>query len=242
MSTSMNLNRVAQITRRQPLRRALISVADKTGLEDLVRHLWNIIPDLHLYSTGGTYSVLEQVHQEIRGSLPDHPGILTQISAYTRQREMQGGLVKTLDFRIYLGLLGEDHNEAHRDDLERTGAVPFDLTICNFYPFQQAADTPGATLEDLRTHIDIGGPTMLRASAKNFLRLTALHSPRQYPRFLEEVKRECGHTTLEYRVACAREAFRYIADYDNAIAAALASSIESTDLNTLYHDPREENL
>ena len=84
---------------------------------------------------------------------------------------MQGGLVKTLDFKIYMGLLSETYNEEHRKDMARTGAVPFDMVVVNLYPFEKAVSEAGATLEDGRTHIDIGGPSILRAAAKNFLRV-----------------------------------------------------------------------
>ena len=80
---------------------------------------------------------------------------------------MQGGLVKTLDFKIYLGLLSETYNEAHKADLARTGAVAFDMVVVNLYPFSETVKKEGITAENARTNIDIGGPCMLRASAKN---------------------------------------------------------------------------
>jgi phosphoribosylaminoimidazolecarboxamide formyltransferase/IMP cyclohydrolase len=142
--------------------------------------------------------------------------------------------VKTLDYRIYLGLLSEEFNDDHRTDLARTGSIAFDLTVCNFYPFEEAAAAPDATVEDLRTHIDIGGPTMLRASAKNFLRVAALCRPDDYAELLAELRRNGGGTTLPWRAARAAEAFRYTAHYEAAIAGALGSHIRSTDLDTIY--------
>ncbi|MEX2442255.1 MAG: hypothetical protein WD492_01525 [Alkalispirochaeta sp.] len=230
----MNLNRVHQTQTRIPLRRALISVADKEGLEALIRSLWAIVPDLEIYSTGGTYEKILAVAEEIGST--EH---LRRISSYTGQPEMQGGLVKTLDYRIYLGLLSEQFNSDHREDLERTGSVAFDLTICNFYPFEATAASAGATLEDLRTHIDIGGPTMLRASAKNFLRVAPVCRPEDYDSLLQELRTAGGATRLPWRAEHAAIAFQYTAHYEAAIAGALGSHVRSTDLNALYEDHEE---
>lgn len=232
----MDLNRVREARNHVPLRRALISVADKTGLPDLLRGLWSIVPELTVYSTGGTLEAIQSVATEL-----DRTGQTVPISAYTGQPEMQGGLVKTLDYRIYLGLLSEEFNQDHRQDLGRTGAVPFDLTVCNFYPFEQAAGEAGATVEDLRTHVDIGGPTMLRASAKNFLRIAAVCRPEDYDGLLTELRDNGGATTLQWRADRAAAAFRYTAHYEAAIAGALGSHIRSTDLSAIYREGPDES-
>jgi phosphoribosylaminoimidazolecarboxamide formyltransferase/IMP cyclohydrolase len=225
----MKLNRVHAVRATVPLRNALISVADKSGIDNLVEQLWQLLPELQIFSTGGTFDRILAVAEKL-----DRPDRLHAISAYTGQPEMQGGLVKTLDYRIYLGLLSEEFNDDHRTDLARTGSIAFDLTVCNFYPFEEAAAAPDATVEDLRTHIDIGGPTMLRASAKNFLRVAALCRPDDYAELLAELRRNGGGTTLPWRAARAAEAFRYTAHYEAAIAGALGSHIRSTDLDTIY--------
>jgi phosphoribosylaminoimidazolecarboxamide formyltransferase / IMP cyclohydrolase len=225
----MDLNRVHTVRAAVPLRNALISVADKSGIDELVEQLWQLLPELQIYSTGGTYDRILAVAERI-----GRPERLHGISGYTGQPEMQGGLVKTLDYRIYLGLLSEEFNDDHRADLARTGSVAFDLTVCNFYPFEEAAAAPNATVEDLRTHIDIGGPTMLRASAKNFLRVAALCRPEDYPELVAEVRKNRGATTLSWRAARAAEAFRYTAHYEAAIAGALGSHIRSADLDSIY--------
>lgn len=230
----MDLNRVHQAQSRIPLRRALISVADKAGLELLIPRLWEIVPDLEIYSTGGTYQKILAMAEELGTQQR-----LVQISSYTGQPEMQGGLVKTLDYRIYLGLLSEQFNTAHQEDLERTGSVAFDLTICNFYPFEATAASTGATLEDLRTHIDIGGPTMLRASAKNFLRVAPVCRPQDYESLLEELRATGGATRLPWRADQAAIAFRYTAHYESAIAGALGSHVRSADLAAIYEDNQE---
>ncbi|MFW5795852.1 MAG: hypothetical protein ACOCV0_01505, partial [Alkalispirochaeta sp.] len=155
-------------------------------------------------------------------------GQVHEVSEYTGQPEMQGGLVKTLDYRIYLGLLSERYNESHQSDIARLKALNFDITICNFYPFESTAAERNVTIEDLRTHIDIGGPTMLRASAKNFLRVTAVWDPDDYSALIHELRNGDGATTLSFRAAMAAKAFRYTAHYENAIAGALGSYIAGT--------------
>ncbi|MCA1787017.1 MAG: hypothetical protein LC657_13675, partial [Desulfobacteraceae bacterium] len=109
----------------------LVSVSDKTGLEKLIPAMTALNPNLIILSTGGTFGRL----QEILGERADQH--LHQVSDYTGQPETQGGLVKTLDFKIYLGLLTETYNEAHQADLERTGARPIDMVVANLYPFGQ---------------------------------------------------------------------------------------------------------
>lgn len=230
----MQLNRVNAVADRVPIRTALISVADKTGLSEFVTELWNEIPDLVIFSTGGTFSLLD----ELARSRKVQPQVRT-ISSYTGQPEMQGGLVKTLDYRVYLALLSEQFNPDHQADLKRTGSIPFDLTICSFYPFEVTAADPQATLEDLRTHIDIGGPTMLRASAKNYLRVLPICDASDYPAVLETLRSGEGSTPLEFRLRMALKAFKYTAQYDGAIAHHLAAAVAATDLDALYTDPAD---
>lgn len=211
----MALNRVSRADDLVPVRHALISVWDKTGLDTLVEGLLTACPGVTLYSTGGTFSAL----QALLG--PRAEGRLVAVSDYTGQPELQGGLVKTLDFKIYLGLLSETYNEAHRQDLARTGAVAFDLVAVNLYPFDAATARPGADLEDARAHIDIGGPAMLRASAKNFLRVASLGEPAAYADILAELRTSGGATRLETRLRLARRTFALTAAYDAAVAAFL---------------------
>jgi phosphoribosylaminoimidazolecarboxamide formyltransferase/IMP cyclohydrolase len=215
----MELNRVAEVDGLVPLRKAIVSTANKSGLIEFIQALMEICPELVIYSTGGTYTSL-QTHLS--------PGIIRKnlhsISEYTGQPEMQGGLVKTLDYRIYLGLLSETYNEAHRADLVRMQASPFDLVVVNLYPFQEAISKPNCTIEDGRTHIDIGGPTLLRAGAKNFLRVATLCDPSDYPGFLEAVRNTGGCTSLSQRFGLARKVFRHTAEYDEAIARFLETS------------------
>ena len=209
----MNLNRVRTVDNQVAIKTALISVADKTGLAEFARGLAELCPGIRVYSTGGTYAELEKILDS---------GCLFPVSEYTGQAEMQGGLVKTLDYRIYLGLLSETHNPAHQEDLQRAQARAFDLVAVNLYPFREASSAAGATAEDARTHIDIGGPCMLRAAAKNFLRVVAVCRPADYSAVLEELKATGGRTGLVTRWELAQKVFRHTADYDAAIAEHFA--------------------
>jgi phosphoribosylaminoimidazolecarboxamide formyltransferase/IMP cyclohydrolase len=220
----MNLNRVRLVDRWVPVRTALVSVADKSGLEDFVRELAGACPGLTIYSTGGTHAALEKI------LAPGGAEKLRQVSEYTGQPEMQGGLVKTLDYRIYLGLLGETYNPAHQEDLRRSAAVPFDLVVVNLYPFGRAVAEKDAVIEDGRTHIDIGGPCMLRAAAKNFLRVAAVCDPADYSGVAGELKTNGGRLDIATRFRLAKKVFRRTAEYDAAIADYFAGKTDAEPL------------
>lgn len=194
----------------------LVSVSDKSGLETLIPGMIALNPDLVILSTGGTFGRLK----EILGPGSDHH--LQQVSDYTGQPETQGGLVKTLDFKIYLGLLTETYNDAHQADLTRTGARPIDMVVVNLYPFAQTIAREGITLENARGNIDIGGPTMIRAAAKNFIRVASVTDPADYPDVLEKLKSSRGALTLADRFDLAARAFEHTAAYDRSIAGYLA--------------------
>jgi phosphoribosylaminoimidazolecarboxamide formyltransferase/IMP cyclohydrolase len=212
------MNVVEQIDNRVTVNHVLISVSDKSGLEDFVPRLLGINPELRIFSTGGTFARLK----EILGDQAD--GCLTQVSDYTGQPETQGGLVKTLDFKIYLGLLTETYNDAHQADLKRTGSVPIDMVVVNLYPFKETIARPDITPENARGNIDIGGPCMIRASAKNFIRVASVVDPDDYGRIADEMADGSGSISLalRYRLAC--KAFDHTAAYDTAIARYLAGT------------------
>ncbi|MDY6822936.1 MAG: hypothetical protein SWH68_03940 [Thermodesulfobacteriota bacterium] len=207
----MTINTVEQIDNLVPVRNVLVSVSDKSGLEPFVTRLAEINPDVHFYSTGGTYAKIRDILQDRAASM------ITQVSDYTGQPETQGGLVKTLDFKIYLGLLTETYNDAHTGDMERTGAVYMDMVVVNLYPFSQTIAQPDVTPEQARGNIDIGGPCMLRASAKNFLRVAPVVNPSDYDRVLDEMEETGGQLSLETRFELARTTFAHTAAYDQAI-------------------------
>ncbi len=210
------MNRVATVDNEVRLRRVLISVSDKNGLDALVGQLLTI-PNLEILSTGGTFA-------RLRDLCPDEQRHrLIQVSDYTGQPEMQGGLVKTLDFRIYLGLLSEPYNHAHDDDRARLGAGLIDMVVVNLYPFAATVARDGSDAEDARGNIDIGGPCMLRAAAKSYLRVAAVCDPADYPTIAAELGAHSGALTLETRFRLAKKAFAHTAAYDSAIADHLAA-------------------
>ncbi|MBR9979621.1 MAG: hypothetical protein KFF50_01200 [Desulfatitalea sp.] len=212
----MSMNMVGKIDERVKVRHVLISVSDKTGLELLVPRLLEINPEVRIFSTGGTFSRLAQILGSTAGQC------LTQVSDYTGQPETQGGLVKTLDFKIYLGLLTETYNQAHQDDLNRTRAVPIDMVVVNLYPFRTTIAQAGVTVEQARGNIDIGGPCMIRAAAKNFIRVASVVDPHDYERIVNELDARDGCTSLSLRYELACKAFEHTAEYDRAIADHLA--------------------
>lgn len=212
----MSINVVEKIDTFVTVKHALVSVSDKDGLDTFVPQLLEINPGLKLFSTGGTYNRLK----EILGDRTET--CLTQVSAYTGQPETQGGLVKTLDFKIYLGLLTETYNEAHQADLKRTGSVPIDMVVVNLYPFKETISRPGVTLEQARGNIDIGGPCMIRAAAKNFIRVAPVVDPADYGQVVSELRSHEGRLPLDLRFQLAGKAFAHTAVYDRAIADFLA--------------------
>lgn len=228
----MALNRVSKVDRWVKVSHVLISLSDKSNLDILVEGLLAVNPDVIFYSTGGTYSALQQ----LLGARAARN--LVSVSDYTGQPEMQGGLVKTLDFRIYLGLLSETYNQAHVEDQKRLGAVNFDMVVVNLYPFQKTIAQAGVTLEDARANIDIGGPTMLRASAKNYLRVASVCDPADYTALVAELKKHHGRLDLATRLNLAKKTFAHTAQYDTAISGFLAA--DSTDLAKLYDYQDEE--
>jgi len=216
---------VREMDDRVPVRHVLVSVSDKTGLDRLIPGLIAASPDVRIYSTGGTFTAMQAM-------LGADSRNLVSVSDYTGQPEMQGGLVKTLDFRIYLGILSETYNAAHRADLERTGAVPFDLVVVNLYPFRKTIAASGVTPEKARTNIDIGGPCMVRASAKNYLRVASVTDPADYPEVLHELRLHRGTLGLELRLRLMQKAFQHTAAYDAAIAQFFATVTPEAARNT----------
>jgi len=214
----MSMNVVEKIDDLVMVRHVLASVFDKTGLEEFMPELLKINPEIKIFSTGGTYAKLKEILGE------EAESCLTQVSDYTGQPETQGGLVKTLDFKIYLGLLTETYNDAHNEDIKRTGSVHIDMVIGNLYPFQDTISQPDVTVEMARGNIDIGGPCMIRASAKNYIRVASVVDPSDYNAIISEMKANNGSISLDLRYRLAQKAFQYTAVYDRTIADFLGSA------------------
>ena len=213
----MSMNVVERIDDFVKVRHVLASVFDKSGLETFIPELIRTNPEVKIFSTGGTYKKIK----EILGDMAD--SFLTPVSEYTGQPETQGGLVKTLDFKIYLGLLTETYNDAHNEDIRRTGSVHIDMTLCNLYPFKDTISKEGVTVEMARGNIDIGGPCMIRASAKNYIRVASVVDPSDYTTILSEMDSNNGAISLGLRYRLAQKAFDHTAVYDRTIADFLDS-------------------
>jgi phosphoribosylaminoimidazolecarboxamide formyltransferase/IMP cyclohydrolase len=213
----MSLNIVTEIDNRVQIKHVLMSVSDKTGLESFVPALVKACPGVKIYSTGGTYTKIK----EILGDAAE--GTLVAVSDYTGQPEMQGGLVKTLDFKIYLGILSEKYNDAHQEDIKRLDAKALDMVVVNLYPFRETVAKEGVTPEMARTNIDIGGPCMVRASAKNYLRVASVTDPADYMNIVSELEAQNGTLGLDTRFKLMKKAFTHTAGYDTAISEFFTS-------------------
>jgi phosphoribosylaminoimidazolecarboxamide formyltransferase/IMP cyclohydrolase len=197
---------------------ALISVSDKRELSTLARRLARLPHPLIILSTGGTYSALAE-------HLPSDSHVqLQSVESYTGYPEMPGGLVKTLHPKIHAGLLAEAGDDAQAEYLSAHAIAPIDLVIVNLYPFQAAIAQSPTDLEHARRHIDIGGPTMIRAAAKNFGRVATVTAPDDYAALLAELETsdQCLSQATRWRLA--QKAFEHVAIYDRAIADYLSAS------------------
>jgi len=189
-----------------PIRRALLSVSDKTGLVDFARALAQ--RDAALLSTGGTFNALKAAGVPVES-----------VESYTGSPEVMDGRVKTLHPRVHGALLSRPGG-VDDADLERIGARPIDLVCVNLYPFEQTLKKPGASFEELIENIDIGGPSMLRSAAKNHARVTVVCDPADYALVLAALEQH-GDVPAELRERLAAKVFAHTAAYDAQIAAWL---------------------
>lgn len=210
-----------KVNDRIPVENVLVSVFDKSGLEKLVPGLIDVNSNVRFMSTGGTY---ERIKNILGNSYGDN---LIEIAEYTDFPEMEGGLVKTLHPKIHAGLLGERNNPEHQRYLreELDGGVFIDMAVVNLYPFSQVVSEEGTTFEQARGNIDIGGPTMIRAAAKNFPSCAVACEPSQYEKIMEVIRNNKGSTTFDLRLQLAREAFGTTAGYENSIVGYLSKSL-----------------
>ncbi len=190
-----------------PVNTILVSVFDKKGIADFVKRLIEINSNLMVISSGGTYNHLKEFVSKN----------ILEVSDYTGASEMEGGLVKTLHPKIHAGILAERNNPKHKRYLESVDGRYIDMVVVNLYPFSEVVAEENSTFEDARGNIDIGGPTMLRAAAKNFLGCASVCDTNDYRLLLEEIGKESG-TTLATRFKLAVKTFQKIADYDARIA------------------------
>ncbi|KAB2968879.1 MAG: bifunctional phosphoribosylaminoimidazolecarboxamide formyltransferase/IMP cyclohydrolase [Thermoanaerobaculia bacterium] len=199
-----------------PARRALLSVSDKSGLAEFARGLAGL--GIELVSTGGTAAHLREAGLEV-----------TLVSAVTGAPEILDGRVKTLHPRIHGGLLADRGKPAHLAALAEHGIERIDVVAVNLYPFRQTAADPAAAPDRVVEMIDIGGPSMVRAAAKNFAGVAVVVDPLDYPRVLEQLRAGGGTVPLETRRSLARKAFAHTASYDAAIAGWFAARTPEAD-------------
>ncbi len=201
-------------TERRQVRRALISVSDKTDLTELGRAL--AASETEIYSTGSTAQQLREA------GVPVH-----DVSELTGFPECLDGRVKTLHPAVHAGILANLELEDHRDQLKELGYEPFDLVVVNLYPFAETVAS-GAPFESCVEMIDIGGPAMIRAAAKNYGSVAVITDPKQYPALTESIL--AGGTTRPQRTLWALDAFRHTAAYDVAVATWLGEQLSSGEL------------
>ena len=196
---------------RRPIRRALISVFDKTGIVDLARTLAE--HDVEIVSTGSTGATIREA------GIP-----VTEVESVTGFPEMLDGRVKTLHPRIHGGILADQRLETHRSQLEEHGIAPFDLVVVNLYPFSETV-AAGGSFDEIIEKIDVGGPTMVRAAAKNFASLAVVVDPEVYPIAAEAAA--AGGFTLAERQELATIAFTRTGEYDDAISDWMLEQLET---------------
>jgi phosphoribosylaminoimidazolecarboxamide formyltransferase/IMP cyclohydrolase len=185
--------------------RALISVSDKTNLADMLQILKEF--DVEIVSTGGTYKAIRDLGYKC-----------IEISNYTGFPELMDGRVKTLHPKIHGGLLGDVDKKSHRNSMQNNNIPEINLVIVNLYPFEEKLLDKKSTKEILIENIDIGGPSMLRSSAKNFKHVTVLPSTKYYEEFITIMKKNNGSIDLNFRTRMANETFNETAYYDSMIS------------------------
>ncbi len=190
------------------IRRALISVSDKTGVIELAKSLEQL--GVEIISTGGTHSLL---HEHSVNARP--------VSEVTNFPEILDGRVKTLHPKVHGALLGNPANPSHRRQMEDLEIEPIDMLVINLYPFEETIRRNGVTLEEALEQIDIGGPAMLRAAAKNYKCKAVATKPSQYPSIIAELERNDGNLSEETCFALAQEVFRTTSYYDSVISGFL---------------------
>jgi phosphoribosylaminoimidazolecarboxamide formyltransferase / IMP cyclohydrolase len=195
------------------VKRAILSVSDKSGIKELASFLTG--RGVEILSTGGTATHLAEA------GIP-----VVRVSDYTGAPEVLGGRVKTLHPRIFSGILADWSNPAHEKDAKEQDLPPIDLVVVNLYPFESTVAKDGVTVAEAIEQIDVGGPSMLRAAAKNHKQVLPLCDPSLYEDFMREL--ESGSLSDEFRMRCAIATFERTAQYDRAIASFLSLRTTST--------------
>ena len=185
--------------------KALISVSDKSGLDGLLECLKN--HHVEMISTGGTYKYIKDKGYDC-----------IEISSYTNFPEILDGRVKTLHPKIHGGLLGDIEKQDHIKQMNENQIEPINLVIVNLYPFENKLLEKNINFDEMIENIDIGGPSMLRSSSKNFKHVTVIPNPKYYNEFMEELNANKGSTSLEFRKKMSAITFSETAYYDSLIS------------------------
>jgi len=188
--------------------RALISVSDKSGVVELAKALE--ARGVEILSTGGTAKALREGGVNVK-----------DVSEHTGFPEMMDGRLKTLHPKVHGGLLGRRDNPSDQEDMKKHGILPIDMVVVNLYPFEATVAKPDVTFEDAIENIDIGGPTMLRSSAKNHRDVAVVVDPGDYGAIIKELGESGGELSYKTRFALALKVFEHTSKYDTAIAAYL---------------------
>ena len=191
------------------IQRAIISLSDKSGIVQFAKDLQAF--GVEILSTGGTAKTLRESGLKVM-----------DVSEYTGFPEMLDGRVKTLHPKIHGGLLGIRDNPEHAKKMKEHGIIPIDMVVVNLYPFEATVAKPSCTLEEAIENIDIGGPSMLRAAAKNYPYVTVIVDPVDYKIVLEEMKKSGGVVGKETNFRLAKKVYQLTSRYDRAITEYLA--------------------
>ena len=210
------------------VRRALISVSDKTGVVEFARELHT--RGVEILSTGGTFKLLTE-----------HGIPVIQVSDYTGFPEMMDGRIKTLHPKVHGGILGRRDVKSHMQSMEKHGIHPIDLVAINLYPFEATIARQDCSLSDAIENIDIGGPAMVRSAAKNFNDVTVVVNFSDYPTVLREMESNAGFVSRKTRMRLSRDAFSHTARYDSLISSYLSDNLEDKeDFAPIFHLPFEK--
>jgi len=195
------------------IRRAIISVSDKTGIIELAKALDTM--GVEIISTGGTARALREAGIPVK-----------DVSDYTGFPEMLDGRVKTLHPKVHGGLLSRRDNPKDMEEIKKHDIETIDMVVVNLYPFEETVSRPGVSFDDAIENIDIGGPTMLRSASKNFRDVAVVVDPSDYGKIIQEMKNLQGDISYETRLELAKKVFSHTSRYDSIIADYLAKIIK----------------
>ncbi len=208
------------------IKKALISVSDKTGVEEFAKQLKKL--GVEILSTGGTAKTLEQAGVAV-----------TKVETHTHAKEILGGRVKTLHPKIHGGILAVRDDPKHIKQMRENGIEPIDMVVVNLYPFERTVAKPRVSFTEAIENIDIGGPAMTRAAAKNHRFVTVITDPADYPAVIEELEKPSAEVSKKTRLRLAQKAFALTAGYDSAISGFLSSTAKP---DTGFPDKLSVNL